>query len=217
MIEGCRGLASGCVLYYVIERMRTDCSQHKWKKFLFPGIFLLIAAVAIFRSTSAGFTSNDGSTVTIKSPSLFESIWDSACSITYKPRNGENTTIRLSRSFFEFPVLLMRSSERSDHFLCLYENDVELRLLDVDPTRKVQAFQPNASLAWIVCSSQCNIEDASVREWKEAAVLLGKMTTTTFRKQSLLIFFGKENLVKRMNEQIRFRLDPDSYGEPRQL
>jgi hypothetical protein len=184
-------------------------------------LFWLLIIIVLVGFVLAGFISRtikiqlgNGGSARITPASLWNSCKaDSNCKIVYQKISGESGTIALWQDFFDEPVIVMSSSD-GKALLCLYDFDVDLRLLRIDPTHSPKPFLPQSRLDTIVCASPCYIEAGTTNDWQEILDYLKNLSPTDFSHQAIpihdfgIIRFGvgesaRQNLLRGIEEQIK--------------
>lgn len=151
-----------------------------------------------------------GSIVRIKSAPFVMSFFDSQCEISYGQKSKNGGKILLLDSRPEGPIILIPSTNNKV-FFCLYEFDVELRLLKIEPETVFRMFPTNSTLSEVVIESPWQISDGDASDWHEAIQYLKHLSPNEFSQQSLsginLLFFkictGREALIRRVEKQIK--------------
>jgi hypothetical protein len=72
--------------------------------------------------------------------------------------------------------------------LCLYNFDVDLRLLRIDPAKSPKPFSSESRLDAIVCASPWYIEAGTTNDWQEMLDYLKKLPSGAFKSQSVPTF-----------------------------
>ena len=175
----------------------------------------LVAAVALMglvrRSIDVPF--GNGGFVRITPASLWGSCRSGAdCKIFYHPSDGESGTVALWQDFADRPIVVTLAAN-GKALLCLYNFDVDLRLLRIDSTQNPEPFPSKSRLDTIVCSSPWHVESGTTNDWQEMSDYLKSLLSEAFKRQAVPAYdlgvmrFGlgqetRENLLRRMEEQI---------------
>lgn len=188
--------------------------KHPWAKVLALCLLLVIAIASmglIRRSINLPF--GNGSFVRVTPASFWSSCGSgSSCKIFYRPSDGESGTVALWQDFADRPVIVMLATN-GKALLCLYNFDIDLRLLEIDPTQNSNPFSTKSHLDAIVCSSPWHIESGTTNDWQEMLDYLKNLPADTFKHQAVpaydlgLMRFGlgqeaRENLLQRIEKQI---------------
>ncbi len=91
---------------------------------------------------------------------------EGSCKIWYTPKSGQTGLIELWQSAFDGPILLI-SSTNADVLLCLYDYDVDMRLLRIDTSKGFSPLPLSSSINYILFTSTWDIRYASIAEWGE--------------------------------------------------
>src|SRR5690349_11664193 len=94
----------------------------------------------------------DGGRVRIVPASFLGTFRESRCLVTYTPKGGRGGTIALLETRIEWPVMVIPSTE-TNVLLCLYNFDMDLRLLRIDTEKKFTPFLPDSPLRFVVRES----------------------------------------------------------------
>lgn len=146
---------------------------------------LVIGAAMGFVKQSVDVPLGDGAVAHIKPASTWGSLRTRAtASITCESKETRGGTVLLWQDFFHWPITVIPSSS-SNVVLCLYEFDVDLRLLRIDTARKFKPFPSGSVLTQIVCSSTWSVEAGTTNDWQEALAYLRKLPSGAFKRQSV--------------------------------
>jgi hypothetical protein len=72
----------------------------------------------------------------------------------------------LWQSAFYNPITICASTN-ANVILCLYDNDVDLRLIKIDKNKRYTPPSSNSVISTIVVTSSCGIEEATGDDWQE--------------------------------------------------
>jgi hypothetical protein len=157
------------------------------KKVLLGTLGIAALAVGLFLILPPPTVSSnlpDGISVRVEPRSLVRSIAGGQCRITLQTAGGKAQEFALWQDLFHRPVLIA-PIEATNIVLCLYEFDTDLRLLRVNVSR---AFMPvhniNTNIvSTIVCSSSCDIQNATIRDWQRINDYLSNSAPATLGPQ----------------------------------
>ena len=146
----------------------------------------------------------------IRVPSLFTQFLGSDCEITYGQRDVGKGTVVLRHTLFESPIIVAPANDPKV-FLCLYEFDVDLRLLKIDVKGPLRTFPQGSPLQTIVSASPWKVEEGNVDDWRSILTMLEETSLDDFRRQSLptldlgmvRIYARPEALVQRIRAQMK--------------
>lgn len=147
----------------------------------------LVAVIVLmgFVSRSIKVPLNNGGAAQMKPASLWGSVCGAErCSINYQPKDGEAGTVLLWQDFFDRPIIVIPAPD-DKVLLCLYDFDVDLRLLRIDPTKSPKPFPPKSNLDAIVCASPWCIETGTTNDWQEMLDYLKSLPSGAFKRQSV--------------------------------
>jgi hypothetical protein len=149
------------------------------------GVILLLTVFSMgFVRRSISVTFSDGSTVRIEPPCLWGAVRESQWLITYQPVVGAPGTVALSETWLESPVIVMQSSD-GHSLLCLYYNEVDLKLLRIDPASSPRPYPPKSALPFIVLASPWLVREGTDPDWSEFAAWYGHLAPTARERQSV--------------------------------
>ena len=87
---------------------------------------------------------------------------------------------------FAGPVLLI-PAHRTNVFLCLYDYDVDYRLLRIDTSRPFRALLEGVTLRKILFASTWDIQEGDSADWEDLVAYLQQLSTHSFEQQSIPI------------------------------
>jgi len=114
---------------------------------------------------------SNGGSLRVQKASFWQSIHGASCKVLYTPSKGTPGRIELRQNLFNTPLILFSDSS-SNGLLCLYDFDVDLRLIRFDPNIPFSAPPSSSYIAAIVLSSSWQAFDASITDWDYAARFL---------------------------------------------
>ena len=181
-----------------------------------PIIIIMLAGFILAGSVSRTIKLQlrNGGSVRITPASLWNTCKaDSSCKICYQMDGEEPGTVSLWQDFFDEPIIVISSNDGKT-LLCLYDFDVDLRLLRFDPTRNPKPFLPQSRLDTIVCASPWYVEAGTTNDWQEILDYLKNLTPGDFSHQAIpihdfgILRFGvgesaRQNLLRGIEEQIK--------------
>jgi hypothetical protein len=106
--------------------------------------------------------------------------------VAFRPKDREFQTINLWQDFADRPVIL-KFSTNGKALICLYNFDIDFRLIKIVYGDSSQSFQPKSDLEKLVVSSSCRIETAGLDDWIEMSNYLKAMSPADFKRQSIPI------------------------------
>jgi len=119
------------------------------------------------------------------------SFWSSCgtgsnCQLFYQPPNETAGTISLWQDLFDKPIIATLSGDGKS-LLCLYNYDVDLRLLKIDPAMDAShnSFSQESGLNAIVYSSPWHVEAAGGKDWQAMLDYLKRLSPEDFKRQSV--------------------------------
>jgi hypothetical protein len=200
----------------LVKKMSSEEKERKrpWATVWTLGLLLVVAIASmglVRRSIDLSF--GNGSFVRVTPASLWSSCGSGSSSkIFYHPNGVKSGTVALWQDFADRPIIVMLATN-GEALLCLYNFDVDLRLLKIDPTQNPKPFQPNSRLDAIVCSSPWHVESGTTNDWQEMSDYLRGLSSDAFKRQTVPAYdlgvmrFGlgqeaRENLLRRVEEQI---------------
>jgi hypothetical protein len=145
-------------------------------------ILLLMLMGLIHRSFKIVF--DNGAFAQVTPASLWKACFlKGSCKIIYQPREGESgiATI-LQTSDSQLAMIMLAADGKS--LLCLYDADVDLRLMRFDPTKKAIKFPPNSYLNYIIIASSWSVEQGTSNDWHEVSEYLKKVPPSAFNQQA---------------------------------
>jgi hypothetical protein len=153
--------------------------------FLFATSFALAVACLWFFSYKTDADLSNGANARIVVRYAHGLIQDGAtANIYFQPKDGPSNIVALWQDSYHHPIIAIPSSNASV-LLCLYENDVDLRLVRIDSGKAFKPFAPKSTLNNIVLTSSCDVELGTIKDWEEALNYLKKLTPGEFKHQSV--------------------------------
>jgi len=127
---------------------------------------------------------SNGGFVRITPASLWGAcLFKTGCKIVYQPKDGEvGTVVLLQDSDSQLAMIMPASDGKS--LLCLYDADVVLRLMRIDPTKKSKPFPEKSYLNWIVLASSWDVEPGTTNDWQEVSEYLKTVSPDTFNQEA---------------------------------
>jgi hypothetical protein len=126
------------------------------------GLIMVVRMVFITRLRVPG-TGN----ISVEYDGPLATLHSSTYRINYKTSRGSRGTVYLHGNFDCNPLIVF--SQTNGDILCLYDADVLLRLIRIDPNRPREHFSPKSALNWIIAGSTCFIEQGHFREWNSVS------------------------------------------------
>jgi hypothetical protein len=165
------------------------------------GLGLAIAiALTGLHSRSRKVTLTNGDVVRItKAPFLKSLVRETSCEIVYQPLHGTNETIILLQDADGEPAMIVPAAD-GNAFFCLYYADVCYRLIKIDPGKKSTPLTKTNYLGFIVLSSSCQVESATINDLDGLSKYLKSVPAETFNQQSL--GFRRDTLTSGVDLQI---------------
>jgi hypothetical protein len=80
-------------------------------------------------------------------------------------------------------AMIMPASDGKS-LLCLYDADVVLHLMRIDPTEKFKPFLKNSYLNWIVLASSWDVKPGTTNDWQEVSEYLKTVSSDTFKQEA---------------------------------
>jgi len=127
---------------------------------------------------------NNGGFVRLKPASFLGSVFGAKCTLTYKKGQNDEAHIDLLQTFWKWPVIVIPSTN-CNVFLCIYDNDVDVQLLRIDPSHPFKTLPSSRPLSRIVLASSCEIDEASGDDLDFAINSLKIMPTDVFKRHSI--------------------------------
>jgi hypothetical protein len=159
---------------------------------LIVGLVLMIALIVI-GSTQRSFDvslSNGGHVRITPAPTLRSLKSGATTKIFYQPISGHAGEVVLWDDFFDHPLIVLPATD-TNVLLCLYDFDVDLRLLRIDPAKNFKPLPTGSPIGAIICSSPWQIEPGTIEDWQETQRYLKQVSKSRFRRQSVpAIGFG---------------------------
>lgn len=197
--------------------MGSETKKKKGRSLFIAGIVVLALTVAVVLMglihRDVDVSLSNGGFIRITPTSLWGSCGSGAgCRIFYRSSGGESGAVVLWQDFADKPIIVVPATDGKT-LLCLYNFDVDLRLLKIDPTQNPKPFPPKSRLDTIVCSSPWHVESGTTNDWQEMSDYLKSLPSDAFKRRAVPAFglgvmrFGlgqeaRENLLRRMEEQI---------------
>ena len=170
--------------------------------------FIMVLVTLVRRDVDVLF--HNGNSAHIRVPSLFTQFLGSDCEITYSQRDIGKGTVVLRHTLFESPIIVASANDPKV-FLCLYEFDVDLRLVKIDTKGPLRPFPQGSPLQTIVGASPWKVEEGNVDDWKSILTMLEETSLDNFRRQSVptldlgmvRLYARPEALVQRIRAQMK--------------
>jgi hypothetical protein len=150
-------------------------------------VFLRIPQWGTIESTSAPF---------------LKTIQGRPCLIRFTSIDGLTHHITFHQDFFKSPLFVI-SSPRPGEFFCVYDNDVNYHLIQIDVNKPFHRFTPQSPIGHLILESSCEIERVTkddTNSWNLVADALEKMTSSEYKRSEIcpgfLIRSDKEQLVR---------------------
>jgi len=151
---------------------KIDTVQIKYK-IGFWTLALIVAFVSlVFIPRGETLKVNNGENVTIARSSIGSEIFgDAAAAISYRWKNSAKVDVVLWQDFFDGPVTIYASTNSNIAF-CLYDYDVELKLIRIDSSQPFVPMGSASSISRIVFTGSCLIQEATGDDWQEFVTYL---------------------------------------------
>lgn len=101
--------------------------------------------------------------------------------VHYKANHKNDENAVLWQDLILGPITLIPGY--SNVFFCLYEYDIGLRLLKIDPSHEFVPFSTNSDLSTIVVKSPWKIEMGSIDDWNRSLNYLKSLSAKDYRAQ----------------------------------
>lgn len=183
-----------------------------------PALLLvsLLGAFALHHRVVHINLGNGGGT-TVRFPTMLASCRGSDARMTYKTASGLSGSVGLWVDLFHGPFAVA-SGRNSEVFFCLYNFDVDLRVLRINTAKAFKPFPPRtpattSCLSGVVISSPWYIEEAKIDDWETVLEYLRK-NPEAFTLGPLELAGSRKRILTRMAEQIKFMRDNGSEDWP---
>jgi hypothetical protein len=186
---------------------------------------LWISIVSVVAFLLSGFlrqridvTFSDGSFARITPASTWNSFQEgSKSTITYTSKSGQAGTVVLWQDFFHFPITVLPARD-PNVLLCLYDFDVDFRLIRINTAKKFKPFLPGSILNSIVCVSPWEVRAGTTNDWEVTMDYLKKIRPSEFKRVSVpSLSFGimhvhrnRDTLVDRLETGASFISDDNA-------
>jgi hypothetical protein len=165
-------------------------SETKKKNRLLPiaggigiGLVVVIALIGMIHRSVEVQLSNGGFIRTTPASLWGSYFFKTGCKIVYHPKDGEVGTVVLLQDSDSQPAMVMPAADGKS-LLCLYDADVVLRLMRIDPTRKSKPFPEKSYLNWIVLASSWDVETGTTNDWQEVFEHIKAVSPDTFNQEA---------------------------------
>lgn len=167
--------------------------------------FLVVIVLSAFVPLSTNVSLSNGRYVCITGASYLKIIFsDPTATISYKPEHGPSGKIVLWQSVFDGPVTII-SAHDTNVLLCLYDFDVDFRLLRIDTNKVFKPLPPGSDLNRILLARPWEIEGGSPADWQELLNFLQNASPKAFSQQSvpvgMRIYRTPASLLRRLEQQ----------------
>jgi hypothetical protein len=187
------------------------------RKRLLTGVAALglsASLLMLFHNRTTDLRLVGGSAISVKLPSFFGSFCDSQCSITFTSKQGDVGTVDLYSGFFENPIMMIVPTN-DNVLLCLYNFDVDIRLLKIDTGKAVQSLSLTNELGAIVCASPWNVEPGTDSDWETVIACLEQTQAKVFTTQPVSVLYleyiplsvKRQPLLRRIRHQMQVLSD----------
>jgi hypothetical protein len=147
------------------------------------GLVVVIALIGMIHRSVEVRLSNGGF-VRITPASLWGScLFKTGCKIVYQPKDGKvGTVVLLQDSDSQLAMIMPASDGKS--LLCLYDADVVLRLMRIDPAKNFKPFPEKSFSNWIVLASSWDVEQGTTNDWQEVSEYLRTVSPDIFNQEA---------------------------------
>lgn len=147
------------------------------------GLVVVIALIGMIHRSVEVRLSNGGF-VRITPASLWGScLFKTGCKIVYQPKDGKvGTVVLLQDSDSQLAMIMPAPDGKS--LLCLYDADVVLRLMRIDPAKTFKPFPEKSYLNWIVLASSWDVEQGTTNDWQEVSEYLRTVSPDIFHQEA---------------------------------
>jgi len=164
--------------------------------------FLMVLAI-IPSSTSVNYGAR-GSAF-IKPATFVRSLRQQAyCTIRYEPKSGQPGTIVLWQDAFDGPTMLL-PAKNTNILLCLYDFDIDYRLLRIDTSKSFTPLLTSNDLSRILFKCDWLIGDGTTSDWQEVLTYLHEVPHRVIVHKSVPIPLRfnvtPESILKRLANQ----------------
>jgi len=154
----------------------------------------------------------DGGSARITPASSLRALRNGAtATIWYQPRGAQAGTIVLWQDFFHHPVMVLAAAD-TNVLLCLYEFDVGLRLLRINPAKKFNAFSAGSELGFMVSTSPWEVEMGKTNDWYTVLEYIKGLRDGEFKRQvvptlnlgGLRLRWNRDRVLERLETDTNF-------------
>ena len=147
------------------------------------GLAVAIVVMGMFHR-SVDVRLGNGGLIRITPASLLGScLLKTGCTIVYQSKDGEvGKVVLLQDSDSQLAMIMPASDGKS--LLCLYDADVVLRLMKIDPTKKFSPFPKESYLNWIVLASTWDVKTGTTNDWQEVSEHLKTVSPEIFNQEA---------------------------------
>ncbi len=131
----------------------------------------------------------DGAYVTFSPPSIWESFFskDPTCRAEINLAGKPAESLLFWQDYADRPVTVT-GPYKDGSILCLYDFDIDLRLLKILPGEKAIPFGRASDLSVILYSSSCRVEVADIGDWETMYSALTSLSKGSFNQGSIPIY-----------------------------
>ncbi len=153
---------------------------------------LTLAVVLTGLSVTTRIPLGNKTFVRVRTPSFWKALSGAPCALDYRSALGRGEsvgTITLWRDLVNMPTLLIADGNDGS-FFCLYQFDMDWRLLRIDPRRRFVSFPSDnwSCLSNEVCSTPWEIKEADLSEWQRSLATVVRMSSSEFKRQRIPIY-----------------------------
>lgn len=132
---------------------------------------------------------HDGGYAVITKASFLRSFFpEASATIDYKSANGNVGNVTLWQDEFDGPITII-AANKTNTLLCLYDDDVELRIFKIDTSKPFNALKTRSNITNLLFSSTWEIENGTYDDWQEMLEYLRQTDSKIFSSESVTVGF----------------------------